>query len=191
MGQRTRVFGTFAHWNGRAHLEGRDADAGRTRRRHRPGRARHGESAKPMEDSSLGAHASGLRDLLITLGVSSARLIGHSFGGGAAMQVTDQHPDPRSDVDPAKNADQISSPHSHEMRDCRAQVLSNPPSSGCAALTSATSNGRGKQARSRAGRISPSSAGVMTSCSDTVRSTVLRCDDDLRRAGGLRRGRRW
>ena len=53
----------------------------------------HGESAKPMGDYSLGAHASGLRDLLITLGVSSATLIGHSFGGGVAMQVAYQHPE--------------------------------------------------------------------------------------------------
>lgn len=53
----------------------------------------HGDSAKPMGDYSLGAHASGLRDLLITLGVSSATLVGHSLGGGVAMQVAYQHPE--------------------------------------------------------------------------------------------------
>lgn len=53
----------------------------------------HGESAKPMGDYSLGAHASGLRDLLGALGVRSATLIGHSFGGGVAMQVAYQHPE--------------------------------------------------------------------------------------------------
>jgi pimeloyl-ACP methyl ester carboxylesterase len=53
----------------------------------------HGESAKPLGDYSLGAHASGLRDLLTTLGVSSATLVGHSFGGGVAMQVAYQHPE--------------------------------------------------------------------------------------------------
>ena len=52
----------------------------------------HGESAKPMGDYSLGAHASGLRDLLVTLGVPSATIVGHSFGGGVAMQLSYQHP---------------------------------------------------------------------------------------------------
>lgn len=52
----------------------------------------HGESAKPMGDYSLGAHASGLRDLLLTLGVSSATILGHSFGGGVAMQFAYQYP---------------------------------------------------------------------------------------------------
>ena len=53
----------------------------------------HGESAKPMGDYSLGAHASGLRDLLATLGVPSATIVGHSFGGGVAMQLAYQHPE--------------------------------------------------------------------------------------------------
>jgi pimeloyl-ACP methyl ester carboxylesterase len=53
----------------------------------------HGESAKPMGDYSLGAHASGLRDLLAILDVSSATMIGHSFGGGVAMQLAYQHPE--------------------------------------------------------------------------------------------------
>ncbi len=53
----------------------------------------HGDSAKPMGDYSLGAHASGLRDLLLTLGVSRATIVGHSFGGGVAMQFVYQHPE--------------------------------------------------------------------------------------------------
>ena len=53
----------------------------------------HGESAKPMGDYSLGAHASGLRDLLDALGVAKATIVGHSFGGGVAMQLAYQHPD--------------------------------------------------------------------------------------------------
>jgi pimeloyl-ACP methyl ester carboxylesterase len=53
----------------------------------------HGESAKPMGDYSLGAHASGLRDLVLTLGVPSATIVGHSFGGGVAMQIAYQHPE--------------------------------------------------------------------------------------------------
>lgn len=53
----------------------------------------HGGSAKPMGDYSLGAHASGLRDLLLTLGVEHATIVGHSFGGGVAMQLAYQHPE--------------------------------------------------------------------------------------------------
>ncbi len=46
----------------------------------------HGASAKPMGDYSLGAHAATLRDLLDELGVDRVTLIGHSLGGGVAMQ---------------------------------------------------------------------------------------------------------
>jgi len=46
----------------------------------------HGASAKPMGDYSLGAHAATLRDLLDQLGVDRVTLVGHSFGGGIAMQ---------------------------------------------------------------------------------------------------------
>jgi pimeloyl-ACP methyl ester carboxylesterase len=54
----------------------------------------HGESAKPMGDYSLGAYASGLRDLLVgTLGVESATLVGQSLGGGVVMQLAYQHPE--------------------------------------------------------------------------------------------------
>lgn len=46
----------------------------------------HGASAKPMSDYSLGAHAATLRDLLDRLGIDQVTLVGHSFGGGIAMQ---------------------------------------------------------------------------------------------------------
>jgi pimeloyl-ACP methyl ester carboxylesterase len=52
----------------------------------------HGESAKPVGDYSLGAFASGLRDFLAVLGVPSVTIVGHSFGGGVAMQLAYQHP---------------------------------------------------------------------------------------------------
>lgn len=52
----------------------------------------HGESAKPMGDYSLGAFASGLRDFLAVLDVPSVTIVGHSFGGGVAMQLAYQHP---------------------------------------------------------------------------------------------------
>jgi pimeloyl-ACP methyl ester carboxylesterase len=56
----------------------------------------HGKSAKPRGDYSLGGYASGLRDLLAALGHDSATIVGHSLGGGVAMQFAYQFPD-RSD----------------------------------------------------------------------------------------------
>ena len=53
----------------------------------------HGESAKPRGDYSLGAHACGLRDLLSSLGHDRATLVGHSLGGGIAMQFAYQFPE--------------------------------------------------------------------------------------------------
>ena len=46
----------------------------------------HGASAKPMGDYSLGAHAATLRDLLDRLEIDVVTLVGHSLGGGIAMQ---------------------------------------------------------------------------------------------------------
>ncbi len=48
----------------------------------------HGESAKPVGDYSLGAHAASLRDLLDALGLPSVCVVGHSLGGGIAMQLS-------------------------------------------------------------------------------------------------------
>lgn len=53
----------------------------------------HGESAKPRGDYSLGAFAVGLRDLMDELGITRATIVGHSLGGGVAMQFIYQHPD--------------------------------------------------------------------------------------------------
>lgn len=52
----------------------------------------HGESAKPRGDYSLGAYASGIRDLLGVLGHERATFVGHSLGGGIAMQLAYQFP---------------------------------------------------------------------------------------------------
>jgi pimeloyl-ACP methyl ester carboxylesterase len=52
----------------------------------------HGESAKPRGDYSLGAYASGIRDLLGVLGHEQATVVGHSLGGGVAMQFAYQFP---------------------------------------------------------------------------------------------------
>jgi len=52
----------------------------------------HGDSATPRGDYSLGAHAASIRDLLATLGVERATIVGHSLGGGVAMQFFYQFP---------------------------------------------------------------------------------------------------
>lgn len=52
----------------------------------------HGESAKPRGDYSLGAYACGVRDLLGMLEIDRATLVGHSLGGGVAMQFAYQFP---------------------------------------------------------------------------------------------------
>lgn len=46
----------------------------------------HGESDKPAGDYSLGAHAATMRDLLDRLGIQRVTLVGHSLGGGIAME---------------------------------------------------------------------------------------------------------
>ncbi len=53
----------------------------------------HGDSAKPRGDYSLGAYAAGLRDLLVVLGHERANIVGHSLGGGVAMQFAYQFPE--------------------------------------------------------------------------------------------------
>src|SRR5205807_7913340 len=53
----------------------------------------HGGSAKPRGDYSLGAYASGVRDLLAVLGHDRATFVGHSLGGGIAMQLAYQFPE--------------------------------------------------------------------------------------------------
>ena len=53
----------------------------------------HGTSAKPRGDYSLGAYASVLRDLLGVLGHERATIVGHSLGGGVAMQLAYQFPE--------------------------------------------------------------------------------------------------
>src|SRR5438105_10723809 len=53
----------------------------------------HGESAKPRGDYSLGAYASGVRDLLQAIGHDRTTVVGHSLGGGVAMQFAYQFPE--------------------------------------------------------------------------------------------------
>lgn len=53
----------------------------------------HGASEKPRADYSLGAFASGVRDLMLALGHERATLVGQSLGGGVAMQFAYQFPE--------------------------------------------------------------------------------------------------
>lgn len=53
----------------------------------------HGVSAKPRADYSLGGYANGMRDLLTVLDIDTVTVIGHSFGGGIAMQFCYQFPE--------------------------------------------------------------------------------------------------
>jgi pimeloyl-ACP methyl ester carboxylesterase len=53
----------------------------------------HGLSDKPRADYSVGGYANGMRDLLTVLGIDKATVVGHSFGGGVAMQFAYQFPE--------------------------------------------------------------------------------------------------
>jgi pimeloyl-ACP methyl ester carboxylesterase len=53
----------------------------------------HGASDKPRADYSGAAYANGIRDLLGVLGIDRVTLVGHSLGGGVAMQFAYQFPE--------------------------------------------------------------------------------------------------
>ncbi len=53
----------------------------------------HGGSDNPAGDHSMGAYASTLRDLMHLLGRPSATVVGHSLGGGVALQFAYQFPE--------------------------------------------------------------------------------------------------
>lgn len=52
----------------------------------------HGLSDKPRADYSIAAYANGMRDLLSALDIEQVTIIGHSLGGGVAMQFAYQFP---------------------------------------------------------------------------------------------------
>src|SRR6202789_4735000 len=53
----------------------------------------HGRSDKPRADYSVAGYANGMRDLLSVLGVDRVTVVGHSLGGGVAMQFAYQYPE--------------------------------------------------------------------------------------------------
>ncbi len=52
----------------------------------------HGASAAPRADYTIASYANGMRDLLSYLGIERATVVGHSLGGGVAMQLAYQFP---------------------------------------------------------------------------------------------------
>src|SRR4029079_5690214 len=50
----------------------------------------HGKSDKPRADYSVAAYANGMRDLLSVLDIDNITVVGHSLGGGVAMQFAYQ-----------------------------------------------------------------------------------------------------
>ncbi|HEV7211089.1 MAG TPA: alpha/beta fold hydrolase [Blastococcus sp.] len=53
----------------------------------------HGASDKPRGDYSIGAYANGVRDLMTVLDIERATVVGHSLGGGIALQFAYQFPE--------------------------------------------------------------------------------------------------
>jgi len=81
------VLGSHRVWDGLA------ADLARDHLVIAPDLFGHGASDKRRGDYSLGAHAATVRDLLDQLGLGRATMIGHSLGGGIAMQFVYLFPD--------------------------------------------------------------------------------------------------
>ncbi|MCW2704693.1 MAG: Pimeloyl-ACP methyl ester carboxylesterase, partial [Blastococcus sp.] len=53
----------------------------------------HGASDKPRGDYSIAGYANGMRDLLSVLDIEKATVVGHSLGGGIALQFAYQFPE--------------------------------------------------------------------------------------------------
>jgi pimeloyl-ACP methyl ester carboxylesterase len=53
----------------------------------------HGSSDKPRGDYSIAAYANGMRDLLSILDIEQTTVVGHSLGGGIALQFAYQFPE--------------------------------------------------------------------------------------------------
>jgi pimeloyl-ACP methyl ester carboxylesterase len=53
----------------------------------------HGSSDKPRGDYSLAGYANGMRDLISVLDIEQVTVVGHSLGGGIALQFAYQFPE--------------------------------------------------------------------------------------------------
>ncbi|HEV3484207.1 MAG TPA: alpha/beta fold hydrolase [Vicinamibacterales bacterium] len=81
------IASSFDTWNAVLPELGKEVDA------LAPDLLGHGRSSKPRGDYSLGAFATGIRDLMEGLEIPSATIVGHSMGGGIAMQFAYQFPE--------------------------------------------------------------------------------------------------
>src|SRR6476661_634968 len=72
----------------------------------------HGKSDKPRADYSVAAYANGMRDLLSVLDIERVTVVGHSLGGGVAMQFAYQFPQlvDRTGPGPARRAEDPGGP---------------------------------------------------------------------------------
>lgn len=53
----------------------------------------HGSSDRPPGDHSIAGYATTVRDLVVALGLGRVTIVGHSLGGGVALQFAYQFPD--------------------------------------------------------------------------------------------------
>lgn len=81
------IAGTSATWDAVVPALARGADV------IAPDLPGHGDSDPPVGDYSTGAYACAVRDLLELLDVDTATVVGHSLGGGIAMQFAYQFPE--------------------------------------------------------------------------------------------------
>ena len=77
----------------RTDLGRRARPARRVAHRHRARPARARLSDKPRGDYSIAGYANGMRDLLSVLDIEQATVVGHSLGGGIALQFAYQFPE--------------------------------------------------------------------------------------------------
>ena len=80
------IASSFDTWNGVL------PEIGTKHRAMAPDLLGHGRSSKPRADYSLGAFATAIRDFMEALNIPSATIVGHSMGGGIAMQFAYQFP---------------------------------------------------------------------------------------------------
>src|SRR5262245_46053488 len=102
----------------------------------------HGDSAAVRGDYSLGAHASSIRALLTTIGIERATIVGHSLGGGVAMQFFYQFP---------QRVERLGLISSGGLGREVSRLVRGPALPGAAAGIGVVPNGRGRQDLDQAG----------------------------------------
>ena len=135
----------------------------------------HGESAKPRGDYSLGAYASGIRDLLLALGHERATFVGHSLGGGVAMQLAYQFPEHCERLVLVEQR----RPGPRDQRRCCARPAFRAPSSCSRSWSTTGSLGAGRLVGSLLGRVG---LRVHTDVGEVLRGHASLSDGEARAA---------